>query len=80
MGRLYTYRTASRRVHRSIRSLQMWRRWYGMEVSIDAEGMAWVSEAELMRCYRLALARSYHVRNRRRNIVVDALPAVEAWS
>lgn len=71
MGRQYTYRTAARRVRRSIRELQNWRRYYGMRTSIDEEGMVCIAEGELLRCYRLALSRSNIVKSRRRRLLAQ---------
>lgn len=62
---LYTYRTAAQRVGRSERIIRRWRRQYNMRVTIDQEAMAIIEEAELLRCYRLALSRSNQIKHRK---------------
>lgn len=76
MGREYTYRTAARRVRRSIRQLQVWRSRYYMHVREDPitrEDL--IDEQELLKHYRLALGRDPQVIHRRRALyAADMLP------
>jgi len=49
-----------------------------MRVMIDQEGMAIITEAELMRCYRMALSRDKHVAHERRRLyLADTLPGID---
>lgn len=82
MQKVYTYRTAARRVHRSIRAIQSWRHRYFMRVTIDPEtGEALISEAELLRCYRSALAKNKQViRRRHQQWRSDTLAGLELTS
>lgn len=76
MSRVYTYRTAARRVHRSIRQLQVWRSKYLMKVTEDpATREVLIDEAELLKHYRLALGRDPHIKHQRRAAyATDTLP------
>lgn len=74
--KVYTYRTAARRVRRSIRQIQVWRSRYGMQVMQDpATREVLIDEQELLKHYRLALGRDPHIKHQRRAAyATDTLP------